>query len=159
MKVLAIVMVCLVVLVGAFLGYCYSGMQMQIEGVAASLTPATEVVATYDDIRDQLANEVFLGKVYHETEFLMPESFAFLTLTVRMTNRGVFPMDWIRIEVEPDAADILQLAADRTPTLAASSRADFSTTILTRAGASTSRTIKVTYYALGRQMEAIYKMP
>lgn len=159
MKVLAIVMVVIVVLVGAFFAYCYTGMQMQIVGVSASFTPATDALGTYDEVREQLETGAFLGTVYEENaEFLMPESFSFLTLTVRMTNRGVFPMDWIRIEVVPDAADIAQLATDRTPTLASGGQADFSTTLLTRAGASAARTVTVRYYALGRTMEVRYAM-
>lgn len=153
-------MIGIVVIVGAFFGYCYYGMQMQIEGVAASLTPAPEAMEVYDTVMDQLANEAFFGTIYQEgTEFLMPESFAFLTLTARMTNRGIFPMDWVRIEVTPDSADILQIEADRTPTLTAQSRADFSTTVLTRAGADTQREITITYYVLGRQMSVSYRMP
>lgn len=158
MRVLACILVLVTLVVGAFFGYVYYGAQMQIEGITAQVTPATEVQATYDDILAQLDNGSFLGTKYHETEFLMPESFAFLSLTVRMQNRGMFPMDWIQIEVQPDAADILQLPADRTPTLAGSSRGDFSTTLLTRTGADQTRTVTVTYYVLGKQMSVTYQM-
>ena len=156
MRGLACVFVVITLLVGAFFGYVYYGTQMQVVGVAASMVPAVEVEATYDDIVRKLDNGSFLGEIYAETEFLMPDSYAFLTLTVRMQNRGMFPMDYIQFSVKPDSADIVQLPADRTPSLAGNSVADFSTTLLTRTGADTSREIAITYYVLGRQFTVTY---
>lgn len=159
MRVLAIVLLVVTLLAGAFFGYCLWGAQMQIQGVTVTVTPATEALGTYNDIVSQLENGSFYGTKYREVDYVMPESFAFLTLTVRMQNRGLLPMDWVRIEVEPDAADAVQLAESRTPTLAGSSRADFSTTVLTRTGASESRTLTVTYYVLGQKRTVSYDMP
>lgn len=158
MRILACILVLITLLAGAFVGYCYYGAKMEIEGIAATLTPAVEAVGTYDSVRSQLANGSFLGTKYYDTEFLMPESFAFLTLTVRMSNRGMLPMDWIQIEVKPNLADALQLPAERTPSLAGNSRADFSTVILTRAGVETARKVTVKYYVLGQQFSVTYDM-
>lgn len=158
MRIVACVLLVITVLVGAFFGYVYYGAHMEILGVATSMVPATEVLATYEDILAQLDNGAFLGKQYHETDFLMPESFAFLTLTARLSNKGLFPMDWLQIEVEPDASDILQLYQERTPSLAGGNRADFSTTLLTRTGADASRLITVHYYFFGYKMSVSYQM-
>ena len=159
MRVLTCILVLITLLVGAFFGYCYYGAHMEIEGVSASIVPATDALGTYNEIKNQTAAGSFLGTVYREADFLMPESYSFLTLTVRMKNRGLLPQDWICIEVNPDNADIAMLYNDRTPTLSGSSRADFSATLLMREGASTSRTIAVTYYVLGVPFSTIYQMP
>lgn len=158
MRVLACILVLITLVVGAFVGYCYYGAQMQIDGVAASLTPAAEAIGTYNDVRDKLANGTFIGTKYADAEFLMPESFAFLTLTVRMTNKGMFPMDWIELEVTPDVADILMLPAERTPSLAGSSSGDFSAILLTRTGVNTKRQVTVHYYVLGRAYTETFDM-
>ena len=158
MRIFAGIMVFVVAVVGIFFGYCYYGAQMQIESVTAILTPAVEMADVYNDTLEALSLDAFYGEQYRESDFLMPDSYAFLTLTVRMANRGLLPQDWIRIEVRPDASDILQLPADRTPTLAAASRGDFSTTLLTRAGAATARTVIVTYYVLGHPYQVEYAM-
>lgn len=158
MRIVAILMVLITLLVGVFFFYTYNGMRMEIEGVASMMTAAVDAIETYDGVRAQLANGSFYGQQFVETEFLMPDSFAFLTLTVRMRNPGILPMDWIRIEVEPDSADILQLPADRTPSLAAGTRGDFSTTLLTRTGASTLRRIIIHYYVLGTPLTVEHVM-
>lgn len=158
MRILTGILVLLTLVVGIFFGYCYTGAQMRIESTAVTVTPATEALGTYESIRDNLANGSFYGEIFYETDLIMAESFEFLTISVRMANRGLFPMEWIRIEVTPDVADVVQLPADRTPSLASNSRADFSATVLTRAGANTNRKITVTYYVLGAEMSATYTM-
>lgn len=158
MRVIALILVIVTLLVGAFVGYCFYGAQMQIEGVATTLTPATEAEDTFADLVSQVNNGTFTGTTYYAPEFATAENYTFMTLTVRMQNRGAIPMEWIRIEVSPDAKDVLQLAADRTPALAPNTRSDFSTTLLTHAGAPTTRKVTVTYYVLGHPFSATYDM-
>ena len=159
MRVIACILLLITLLAAAFLGYCYYGAQMTIEGVSVSLTPAVEALGTYNRVREQIEQGAFLGTVYRDADYLMPETYAFLTLTARMSNRGMFPQDWIAIEVAPDAADIVLLYSERTPSLPAMSRGDFHTTLLTHTGASTSRTITISYYVLGRPFSVSYEMP
>lgn len=158
MRILAGIMIVIVLLVGAFFGYAYYGAQMQIEAVYAQVTPATEALGTYNETLSQIYNGSFYGTQYREVEFAGAEEYAFLTLTVRMQNRGPFPMEYIQIAVTPGTLDIVQLPTDRTPSLAANSKADFSTVILTQAGASSNRQVTVTYYVLGQKQTATYAM-
>lgn len=156
MRIFAFVLLGITLVVAAFFGYCYYGAQMQIVGVAASLTPATEALGTYELVTGQMREGSFYGTVYQELEFTYPESYTFVSFTVRMRNRGLLPMDWIRIEVAPEENDILQLAADRTPSLAGGSTADFSTALLCRSGADADRKITLTYYVLGYPFRVEY---
>ncbi len=156
MRVFTCILLLVTLLVGAFLGYCYYGTQMKIVGVAASVTPANEALGTYNEVRQQVSDGVFLGTKYRLDEFAAAEDYEFLTLTVRMENAGFLPMDWVRIEVAPGASDVLQLAATRTPSLAGNTRSDFSTTLLTRTGGGTARKITVSYYVLGRAFSVVF---
>lgn len=158
MRVIAGILVVLTLLVGAFFGYCYYGAQMEIIGVTTMVTPATEALGTYSQTWAQIQEGSFLGNSWRQADTSAPEAYEFLTLSVRMRNRGLFPMDWLVIEVTPQAADILQLPAERTPTLSARTTADFSTTLLTEAGGGTARTVTVTYYVLGSPFSATFEM-
>lgn len=158
MRVIACILIVITLLVGAFFGYCYYGTKMEIVGVAAVITPAKDALGTYNQMLDQLSEGSFLGVQYAEADFIMPDSYAFLTLNVRMRNHGIFPQEWIQIEVKPDASDILQLPADRTPSLATRTTADFGATLLTRTGADTARRITITYYVLGSPYSVEFEM-
>ena len=159
MRVFACILLLLTLLAAAFWGYCYHGAQMVIEGVAVSLSPAVDAMGTYNQVKTQVSQGTFLGRMYREANFLMPERYTFLTLTVRMSNRGLFPQDWIRIEVAPDPADIALLFNERTPSLSGMSRGDFHATLLMDTGASTSRALSVKYYVLGQPFTVSYQMP
>ncbi len=149
MRTLAILLVFFTLLVGGFLWTAYSGTQMEILSVTASVAPAVENEDLYNETRKHIQNGTFTGTVFSDTEFIMPDGYQFVTLTVRMSNTGFFPQEWIRIEVQPGDAAIAQLPETRTPSLAARSRGEFSTTVLTRFGADTQHTVTVTYYVLG----------
>lgn len=158
MRVLAMILVFITMLVGAFFGYCYYGAQMQIEGVATSSVQATEAMGTLADIESHMRNGSFLGVSFREAEFTEPAQYEFQTITLRMKNRGMFPMDWIQFEVQPGVADVLQLPQERTPTLGANSTGDFSADILTLSGAETRHTVRISYYVLGRKITISYTM-
>lgn len=156
MRILASIILLLTVLVLGFFGYCYFGAQMQIVGIYPTLTPATNAATTYEEIKQQIEINAFSGTSYvAEPSLTTPAEYAFLTYTVRMRNPGLLPQDYIRIEVQNLPGDLLQLAADRTPSLASHTTSDFSATILVPAGSTeAARSIRVTYYVLGRPMEA-----
>ncbi|MCL1963650.1 MAG: hypothetical protein FWF69_01130 [Firmicutes bacterium] len=159
MRVFTCILLLVTLLAAAFLGYCYVNARMVIEGVSASQVAAADALGTYNQVKNQIAQGTFLGTVYRDANYVMPEGYTFLTLTVRMANHGILPQDWIRIELTPDAADIALLYNERTPTLAGMSRADFYATLLTHTGAHTSRTVKITYYVLGMPFSVSYQMP
>lgn len=152
MRVLAMILVFVTMLAGAFFGYCYYGAQMQIEGAAVSRVPATEAMGTLTNVQDRMRDSSFLGVSFREAELAEPALYEFQTITLRMKNRGMFPMDWIQFEVQPGVADVLQLPQERTPTLAANSTADFSADILTLSGAELRHTVNISYYVLGRKI-------
>lgn len=159
MRIIAGILLLITILVGAYIGYCYVGIAMEIESVHAVWTPVTEDMDTYEHIKQQLAEGSFSGKRYMEEPFPDAEDMSFLTITVRMRNKGLLPQDWIELHVTPKEGDIAQLPMDRTPTLAARTRSELSTTLLVRTSVDSNRNVRVTYYVLGKQYQATYKMP
>lgn len=159
MRFLTCVIVAVTVLVGAFFGYCFYGAQVQLESVGTVKTPANEMMDSFSAVREQLSLDAFYGEQFRETEFEAPENYAFITLNVRMKNVGLFPMEWMRVEVEPNAADILQLAPQGdAPTLERMSLGEYAVTVLTLADAETRHTLTVSYYVLGRKHEKEFVM-
>lgn len=158
MRVVAVILVLLTLFVGVYFGYCYIGISMQIESVTAEWTNAEDAVDLYRHTLRQLEEGSFAGKRFDSSAIPGPEELAFLTLTVRMDNRGLLSQDWIEIHVTPKEGDVALLSQERTPTLAANTRADFSVTLLTKAGADEKHDIRVTYYVLGKQYEVRFSM-
>ncbi|MDR0896912.1 MAG: hypothetical protein LBN04_03555 [Oscillospiraceae bacterium] len=153
MRVVACIVLLITLLVGAFLGYCYFGARMGIEGVTATLTPATDMPEQFAALREQVENGAFYGTKYRAADLTRPEDYAFLTLTVRMTNSGPLPQDWVRIEVTPTNADVLLLPADQPPTLSPGTSASLGAVLLTEKNAEWERHVRVTYYVMGRGLE------
>ena len=159
MRILAGILVLITLIVGTYVGYCYIGITMEIESVTSSWKAAVDDLETFNQINYQIENGSFSGVRVVEAPLPDPESMSFLTLTVRMRNRGLLPQDWIEIHIEPKDGDYLFLAQERTPTLAAGTLSDFSTILLTRASVDGSRSLRITYYVLGRQYQVDYAMP
>lgn len=157
MRFLAAILVTVVLLAGGFFGFCYWGAQMEIESIATSVVPAVEALGTYNEVVRQLADETFAGAKFRLDSFIMPDGYAFLTLNVRMKNRGLLPQDWIRIEIAPNAADIAQLFNEKAPTIPGMGGGELTATVLTRAGAETARSFTVTYYVLGTPFSVHYQ--
>lgn len=158
MRTIASILLLLTIIVGAYIGYCYIGITMQIDTVTSAWMPVTESMETYEHIQRQLAEGAFSGTIYTDEPFPDMEDMSFLTFTVHMGNQGLLAQDWIEIHVTPKEGDIALLPAERTPTLAAGTRSTFSATILTRSSVDGNRDIRVTYYVLGRRYEVSYSM-
>lgn len=159
MRFLTCLLLAATLLVGAFFGYGWYGAQMQVVGAGAVKTPAEDAQGAFSELREQLSLDAFYGHPFRQITFEGPENYAFVTLTVRMKNVGLFPMEWISIEVSPDAADIAQLAPEGdAPTLGRLSLGEYTATVLTLKDADTSRTFTVRYYVLGRLFEKQFVM-
>lgn|GEM_PF-2993584 len=157
MRVFAVIVLLITVTAIGLIAFCYFGAQMHIVDIYPTLTPAAGAAEAFEELKRQLKIDSFLGAVYHDVDLTNAESFAFLTLTVRMQNKGLLDQDYIQIHIQNHPADILQLAADRTPSLAGLRSADFSATLLIPAeNADVSRDVRVTYYVLGRPYEASF---
>ena len=151
MRTITGILLVAVLAVGAFFGYCWYGAQMQLVGAGTAVTPAADAGETFSSLRWQLSEGSFCGDVLRQVDLGDASEYSFVTVNVRMKNIGLFPMEWIRIEVKPVAADILQLAPEGDPpTLARMSLGEYAATFLTQ-GDGGARTYEISYYVLGRK--------
>ena len=103
---------------------------------------------------EQLEDGTFAGRVFGDTQGLSAESCAFVTYTVRLSNRGFFPAEWISMEVVPrEGTDILMLADTGAHVLGAGSRGDLTATLLCAGeGEDTGRQLTITCYVFGQKI-------
>lgn len=130
-----------------------------VELTSVSATPAAQAQHIFDNVMGQLQRETFTGRTFAPADGLTAENCTFLTYTVRLDNRGLFPAEWISLEIQPQqsadgsAYDVLQLDNNSANVLGARSRGDLAATILHAGDAQqTQRSFTVTCYVFGRQI-------
>lgn len=153
--------VLLVTVIGA--GVVLYGLTMfepQVESVAVTATPAMQAQDAFDAVLSQIASGTFTGRQFGSVDALRAEDCTFLTYTVRLTNKGFFPAEWISLAVDPLQSadglsrDVLQLGDDGAYVLAQGGTGDMMATIL-RVGdaADTRRLLTVSSYVFGQKTE------
>lgn len=150
MRYVAIFLIFVTLLVIGGFSFLWYGAHLEIQDVQVAAYPATEQLASYDSILRSLAEGSFIGELYQNTAMIMPESYAFLTYSVSLGNKGLFPAEWIQLRVIPDNADVLMLGEPKGYSLGSGKSGVISATVLSRAGAIQERQFVVSYYVLGR---------
>lgn len=153
LKILAIVFLIVTVAASGVVAYGVYMRAPQVVQVVATLTPASQVEAVFDDTMQQIAEGSFAGKVYADTAALDAQSSTFVTYTVRLKNNGFLSAEWISLDVTPVAGDILQLAGGGANVLNPGAAGDLDVTILTTQDAPQQlREIAVTCYVFGSKV-------
>ena len=158
MKGLAIAALLVTVLGAGVVLYGLETLTPQVELVQVELTPATDVQDVFDRAMEQVQNRTFIGRVLSDTQGLTAEDCVMLRYTVRLSNKGFFPAEWIALVVEPqlgeDSRDVLQLDDGSAHVLGAGKRGDLTAVIVHTGDASdTARTLHIVCYVLGKQIE------
>lgn len=153
MKALAI-LVLLVTIAGAgAVLYGLNTLAPVVEQATVLVTPAEQAQPVFDQAMEQLRDETFTGRVYAQADGVSAQDCAFLTYTVRLTNKGFFPAEWLSLEVVPVEGDLLRLDNYSANVLAAGSSGDLSATILHAGSADdTRREFSVTCYVFGQKI-------
>ena len=105
--------------------------------VTMTTMPAAQAQQTFDDVLSQVAQGMFAGHVFAAADGMTAEGASFVTVNVRLKNKGFFPAEWIALSVIPrenasaDARDVLQLDNYGANVLAPGSEGDISATVLT----------------------------
>ena len=125
--------------------------------VTVNAVPAAQAQQTLEDALSQVAQGTFAGHVFAPADGMAAEGASFVTVSVRLKNRGFFPAEWIALSVIPreDAAagtrDVLQLDNYGANVLAAGSQGDISATVLTTIAPEQPLTLEVSCYVLGEK--------
>ncbi len=159
LKGLAIAVLLITVIGAGVVLYGLSTMEPRVEQIMVSQVTAEEAPEAFEDLLGQLDDETFTGTLFGSTEGLDAQSCTFITYTVRMTNTGFFPAEWLSLEIQPQQSadgasrDVLQMGGEGAYVLAAGSSGDLSGTILRTGDASdVRREIDITCYVFGQKM-------
>jgi len=157
MKILAIAALLVTIAGAGAVLYGINAMSPVIEQIQVTVTPASQAQGVFDTALARVRDKTFAGRLYGDTAGLQAQACTFVTYTVRLSNKGFFPAEWISLIVHPaqaaDAFDVLQLDNSGGNVLAPRSMGDLSATILVAGDAgNTQRNFDVTCYVLGRQM-------
>lgn len=153
LKIVAIAALLVTVAGAGALLYAMNTFSPQVVQVGVTITPAADAREVFDETMAQLDAGAFSGRVYGSTDGLSAEACAFVTCTVRLSNRGLFPAEWITLDVVPLEADVLELPDAGAYVLASGSTGDISATVLTTSQQpGEGRTCRVTCYVFGREI-------
>ncbi|NCB36636.1 MAG: hypothetical protein EOM58_11410 [Clostridia bacterium] len=149
LKYVMILMIALVVLSLALVGYFFATAKVSIVHYSANGVPATEQQAVFDTLKTQIAQKSFQGTLFQTAEPGEAADYAFITYTLRLSNQCLVPIDMVEVQVVPDPADVLQLGDLNVHSLDAKSQGDITATLLTSKNSHSIRELIVTYYVWG----------
>ena len=153
MKVLAIIaLVATIAGAGAVL-YGIKTLAPVVEQTQITVTPADQAQDVFDNAIRQVENGTFTGRVFAQMGELNAQDCAFITYTVRLSNKGFFPAEWVALDMQPAQGDLLQLDNVQANVLAGGSRGDIAATIL-HMGDTTDlkRSFTISCYVFGRKI-------
>ena len=153
MKVLAIAVLIVTIIGAGVVLYGIRTLSPVVEQVSVLATPAQQAQDVFDSALAQVRNETFTGRVFAGTQGLDAQNCTFVTYTVRLSNRGLFPAEWVSLDIVPAQGDVLQLDNVQANVLSAGSQGDIAATVL-HAGdaADTQRAYVIHCYTLGRKI-------
>ena len=153
LKILAICLLAVTVFAAGTVLYALETRIPGIEIVQSQAVPAADIRDQFETLQGQLASGTCTGHVFMEEATPELDESTFLTVTLRLRNRCLFPMEWIEATVIPEEGDILEERDERPRVLAAGSEGDLSVRILNGNGKKDSRSIRINYYLLGKLFE------
>jgi len=154
MKVLAIAALLVTIAGAGALLYAVNHLSPVVVQESVVITPAREAQEIFDRTAAQLSDETFTGRVFADSAELDAQNCVFLTYTVRLHNEGLFPAEWISLDIRPaeTGEDVCQLDNYSANVLGSRTQGDIAATVLARGdGARTQRAYTVTCYVLGRK--------
>lgn len=149
MKALGIILIVLVLCAVGGLGYLYMNARVTVEFVECIATDAVDQAAYFDQLKERVENESFIGTRFSRTPLTTPEDFQFYTYTVRVNNRSFLPAEMVEIQVTPMGSDLLQIGDTIACNAEAGKATELSATILTTKDMHNVREGTVTYYLWG----------
>lgn len=149
LKSAMIVMIALVVLAFALVGYFYATAKVTIAAYKAEGVSAGTRAEEFARIKEQVAQNAFMGTRFRTDPLGEADAYALITYTLRLNNQCLVPIDMVEVQVVPDPNDVLQLGDQAVHSLQAKSQGDITATLLTTKDSHAIRELIVTYYVWG----------
>jgi hypothetical protein len=155
MRVIAWLLVVAVILLGLALGYSLYAAALQTAVTEVVVVPAVERQEEFDELRRAVEERALLGSQFVEEPLGDPADYEFHVYDVTVSNNGFLPADWIRLDVQPEAGDVLQVDREGVNLLPSMSSGTLEATVLARRGTPTARRLSLTYFIWSR----LYNLP
>ena len=158
MRWLAIVALLVTIAGAGLVLYALNTMTPEVLDVTIVRTPAAQAQDVFDGAMAQIAEGSFTGRVFADAEGLTAEECAFETYTVRVENKGLFPAEWIALDISPvsteSGADVLEMGDTGAYALASGAEGDIMATVLTTMPEGEAvRQIRVSGYVFGQKFD------
>lgn len=130
------------------------GPHLRVAAPAVSAVPAGEQMELFETITAAVDRGDLGSDQYRVLESRSPDDYQLITYTCALSNAGLLPADWIRLQLSPAQGDIAIFCGDPVD-LGAFGRGEATCVLLTRADSDAAREIWAEYYLFGRAQSAV----
>ena len=149
MKAFAVIMIVLVLVAVAAIGFfCFSA-KIDVRFVSCIATDGITQVEFFDTMKKQVESGTFTGTGFSGAPLQAADQYQFLTYTVRLDNHAFLKAETIELRITPMEGDILQLGDENCYDLASGKQTEVSATILASRSMHSVREGTVSYYLWG----------
>ena len=149
MKPFAIILVVLVLLAVAALGYLYFTAKLDIRFETCIATDGITQADYFNTLKAKVESGSFVGTRYTDGSLSTADQYQFLTYTIRLDNHSFLKAELIEIRVTNMQGDVLQIGEEVPHDLPSGQQMDLSATILTSRGNHSVREATVSWYFWG----------
>ena len=149
MKPLGIILIVLVLVAIAAVGYLYLNAKLDISFKECIATDGTTQIEFFDNLKANVDASAFIGTRYTNEELTTADQYQFLTYTLHFNNHSLLKAEVIEIRITPMQGDILQIGEETAYDLPSGKQMDLSATILTNRAMHSVREATVSYYFWG----------
>lgn len=153
MKTAAIVLMVLVLLTGAVIGYELFHTGLEIVGTNVQTFSAAEREQEFQALRQAAEQNAVQGTLLKSTEWQSSGQYSYHVYTLRLKNPGLLPTEMVEIQVVPIPEDVLFYGEKGEIDLAPGEERNFSVVLLSEGQPHAVREIKITYYIWGHAQE------
>ena len=107
MKYVAIFMVVLVALAGAFGAYAYVNARLAVASIELEVYPATKQEADFQRWQNAVDNDAVGGTAYAQSIPGTAEDYSYFVYTFRLRNKGLIDAEMVEIQPVPVNGDVL----------------------------------------------------
>ncbi len=150
MRVIAWILIAVVVVIAALLGYCLYAAEIKIGAAGCKVVPASEMAEQFAQLQQDVADQALKGIAFSNEPIGEIGAYSFHIYTAALANRGFLAADWVELNVAAGEGDILQVTPQSVSMLPGMKEGQVTCTVLARSDASTARDLTLTYFVYGR---------
>ncbi len=150
MRIVAWILIVVTLAVGLGLAYSLYATQLSVSAVGVQVVSAAERMEEFTALRQAVEERSLIGTAFSDEQIGSVDGYEFHIYTVRGKNNGFLAADWIRLDVEAQPGDVLQVEREGANRLPAMSEGEIELVVLAKRNASTARNLTMSYFVLSR---------